>query len=173
MWNSHKRFFFLHARFYTFHQIEPDFTPHLQNGLSILQNNVYSEHLSLYLLLFCYHSNRSVNLNRMPGQCPCMHILTHIHTYIHLAPSRCFVHRCLPRNPQVSVFSRRRVGEQNHWRRPLHPNIKQNTRGKKNVQKTFQKGKEGKKAKDFLIHPLLRWLVFGSATFFMCEKPGL
>ena len=77
------------------------------------------------------------------------HTQTHTHTHIHLAPSRCFVHRCLPRNPQVSVFSRRRVGEQNHWRRPLHPNIKQNTRGKKKCTENLSKREGREKSKGF------------------------
>lgn len=111
-------------------------------------------------------------ISKLIQDVPYTHPRTHID--IHLAPSRCFVHRCLPRNPQVSVFSHRRVGEQNHWRRPLHPDIKQNTSGgKKCTENLSKRGRKGKKAKDFLIHPLLRWLVFGSAIFFMCEKPGL
>lgn len=102
------------------------------------------------------------------------HAHTHTHTYLQTS---CSQQMFRPPLPSQKPTSERIFPPQGRGAKPLKktaaPQHKTKHQREKNVQKTFQKGKEGKKAKNFLIHPLLRWLVFGSATFFMCEKPGL
>lgn len=120
-------------------------------------------------------------INRMPEQCSSMHIHSHIdtcmhtHTHLHAACSQQMFYPPLPSQKPTSerIFPPQGRGAEPLKKTAAPQHKTKHQRGKKNVLKTFQKGKEGKKAKDFLIHPLLRWLVFGSATFFMCEKAGL
>lgn len=122
----------------------------------------------------------------MQRPCPYMHVLsssssssssfslTHMYTHLHTSCSQQMFHSPLPSQKPTSerIFPPQGRGAE-PLKKTAAPQHKTKHQREKNVQKTFQKGKEGKKAKDFLIHPLLRWLVFGSATFFMCEKTGL